>query len=132
MPNPTLKIVAHSYRKVETTDLSFDGNSMVPSAHTATTTETVTASFEVENLEDFRYGRSETFRRLYLLKVIFESTGQSGWTVERYTTTASANNVLKSGELGAMVQVTWFDLPWAVQELVRTEALDWVRSEYTR
>ena len=126
---PQLQIAAHDYTKTETTKLSFTGEGKAPIRNTVSVTETVEARFEVPGLADFRYGHVDTFRRLFLLKLIFKNEDGAGWELDDWHCTASAHNVRKGGELGAMVTVDWFSLPKEVKELAQTEGLAWLRKE---
>lgn len=117
---------SHAHTRTETANAYPDGSV----GHTLE--EVVEATFRVEGLEDFQYGRTDTRRRASYVRVIFHSAGGDDWKLDAYHSVAEANNVRQNGTVGALVNVSWFDFPQALKQAVETETAAWVNETYPR
>lgn len=134
----SIKIKTWTYVKTERTESSFDCHSFQPKEHGETKVETVTARFEIQGGEPFSKTKRSTNKvSPEALLITFRSVGGGAWGAD-YGVRLTGSNIKKDGTLGAEQEVRSYDFPrWAeaLYELDadgRSDALDWVRSEYPR
>jgi hypothetical protein len=136
MSTPTISIMRHRFIRTITDDSSYTGLSMQAVTFDHRVTETITATFTVNDapVEPMPGGRTKRRHIIKHVTVKFDSVNGSVWETSFYDrgTYATGAGVLANGQFGVDTTLDKHDWPGWLTELVETDGRDWVISEYPR